>query len=381
MLPGLTPAHTRSSYYGARSVESSGSRLHIESIVESPDDFLLADGTGLWLLPPRVAEKDAEQDIARADWMAKVVAESGASQSIIRGYQKFSSILGRSSISSIGCVVGGLRGNQTPPETAIQLAEFEMRVPCNNTPEEVEHISLCGDDDCYNSRHHNIDFGASRIDMQRVELNPSWFSTRDDGMIETVWGDVLSSVDSSLRYFMEFQQSQFPFVAYADSPLTPTPISQLSFHPLTGCWESYLYEKNMPGLSNAKNGYGIMYARQAPDVVDTDTGEITKGYRRGSYLAHNLIWAATGRELVKEMDRNHLCNYTRCCNPLHIEQITPVENRKHGQAARRTIRALEKDNPGNKDAALSRAKVAAMYVPLRKRYAEIELDIAPQSAP
>ncbi len=375
MLPGLNPAHTRSSFHNASSPESGGARLSIERIIQSPSDFLVAQTTGLWLLPPSVAERDVTQDIAHADWLIAELERQETAEIHRLRYQRIARILGRSSVDEVGCVTGGLRGKQTPDITVIEIADFEMRAASNNTPDEVTHISLCGNEDCYNSRHHNLDYGGSRRDLVRVELNPFWYRFREDGRIETIWGDELPSVEESLRYFIEFQRSQYPFVPYGEG-LTATPISQVAFHPLTGCWEAYMYEKNTAGLVNIKNGYGVMYARQAPNEVDQVTGEVKKGYRRGSVLAHNLIWTASGRQLTADLDRNHLCNYTRCCNPLHIEEIDPEANRSHGHAARAKIRELERSDPSVKTTMLSKAKLAELYVPLRQRYSEIvsELD-------
>lgn len=371
MLPGLMPAHTRSSYHSASHPESSGSRLHLEKLITNPDDFIISPETGLWLLPPSVAERDIAQDITHAAWRASELKREGDAKEYRLKYERMLRILERSKVDAFGCVTGGLRGKQTPMDTVIDVAEFEMRGPTHATSDEVPHLSMCGNDGCYNARHFHLDFARLGQGQRRFELNPTWYKALDDGAIETIWGDILPPVEDSLRYFISFQRSFFPFVPYNASKLTPTPISQISFHPLTGCWESYMYEKNSEGLANPKNGYGVMYARKGPDEVDTSTGELRPGYRRGSVLAHNLIWTASGRTLWSSMERNHLCNYPRCCNPLHIEQIDPDANRSHGHAARAKIRELEKVDPSSKTAALSKAELAALYIPLRERYAEL----------
>lgn len=375
MLPGLNPTHTRKSFHSASSPESTGARLSIERLVSSPEEMVIDETTGLWLLPPAVAELDVVQDIARANWLTEQQRENGTNSRYITHFQRIAHILGRSSIDQTGCVSGGLRGKQTPASVVIDIAEFEMGTGSHNTPDEVPHVSLCGNDDCYNARHHNLDFGGSRFDLCRVELNPAWYRPSEAGEIETIWGDSLATLEDSLKFFIAFQKLNFPFVSFDNSLLTPTPVSQIAFHPLTGCWESYMYEKNTTGLANTKNGYGIMYARQAPDEVDPDTGEIKRGYRRGSVLAHNLVWVATGNELVAEMDRNHLCNYTRCCNPLHLEQIEPGVNRKHGHAARAIIRTQERAKPETKGAMLSKQELEQLYMPLRRLYAEISSSV------
>lgn len=374
MLPGLAPPHTQKSFHSASSPESSGSRLILEKIITSPEDFLLSE-SGMWLLPPKVAEKDLEQDIARAHWLSANLDSQETAPKWSEKFKRIGSLLTRSWVTAEGCVQGGLRGRQTPAHAVIRLAEFEMGSGTHTTVDEVSAISMCNNDDCYNARHHRLDFGGTRRDLQRVELNPSWYQTISDGSIVTIWGDVLPSVENSLRYFVEFQRKNFPFVPPEDSPLTPGPMSQIGFHPLTGCWESYLYEKNTAGLANIKNGYGIMYARKGPDLVDPNTGIVKKGYRRGTVLAHNLIWSKSGHQLSAEMERNHLCNYTRCCNPLHIEQVSPEENRRHGHQARARIRDQERKNPETKFATLSQHELRELYQPVRDLYQQINADV------
>lgn len=375
MLPGLMPVHTRRSFHSSRRPESTGSRLPIEKHIDTPDEFILSPETGLWLLPVHFAETDAQKDIVRADFLATELERQGSTEENRLRFLKIARLIGRSSINELGCLHGGLRGKQTPAELVIKLSEFEVMAGADTTEDEVPYISVCGNDDCYNARHHAVDFGGTAQNTQRVDLNPNWYSELADGRIRTIWGDVLPTVEESLRYFIEFQRLNYPFTPFKESILTPTPISQISFHPVTGCWEAYIYERNTPNLANIKNGYGIMYARQEGDQVDPYTGEITKGYRRGSVLAHNLIWVASGNYLDKKLERNHLCNYTRCCNPLHIEQITPDENRRHGHSARAVIRALEAEDPSKKDALLSLAEIAELNISLRELYLKIESSI------
>lgn len=374
MLPGLTPAHTRKSFHGSRNPESSGARLSIERIAPTADDFIQAEETGLWLLPTHVAERDTQQSIARAEWLADRLEADGNSKIHTLRFRKLSRLLGRSVIGREGCIQAGLRGNQTPAEMVISLAEFEMGTVTHNEIDDIPYISLCGNDDCYNTRHHNLNFGGTNSRMERMELNPFWYKPNDDGTIGTIWGDTLPSVETSLKYLFDFQRLNYPFVNVKDSPLTPSPISQISFHPLTGCWESYQYEKTTSGLANPKNGYGIMYGRKGPDQIHHGTGEIKEGYRRGSVLAHNLIWIASGRGLREDMDRNHLCNYPRCCNPLHLEEISPEDNRLHGQVARKRIREIEREDPSIKRSIIPIADILELYQPVRKAYAQLAAD-------
>ena len=44
-------------------------------------------------------------------------------------------------------------------------------------------------------------------------------------------------------------------------------------------------------------------------------------------MAHRLEWErANGRPVPAGMEIDHLCNNTRCCNPEHLEAVTPGEN-------------------------------------------------------
>lgn len=371
MLPGLTPAHTRKSFHSASSPASSGSRLPIEKFIQAPEDFIVSEETGLWLLPSAVAEKDSEKSIARAGYLAAELARQDTDKAHQVIFTKIARLLGRSTVNAEGCISGGLRSAQTPARAVLALAQFEMGSTTETKEEDVPFISLCGNPDCYNARHHNVDFGGTSINLEPINLNPLWYRTQEDGSIETIWGDVLPSVEDSLTHFINFQKKNFPFVPYADAPLTATPVSQITFHPVTGCWESYMYERKTPNLANTKNGYGIMYAREEVSEVDEETGEIIKGYRRGTVLAHKLIWVADGNSLARNLERNHLCNYTRCCNPLHLEQITPEANRSHGHRARAIIRGLEKKYPGAKGYHLTPAQLYKMYIPLRERYTQL----------
>ncbi|MCB9821485.1 hypothetical protein H6798_03020 [Candidatus Nomurabacteria bacterium] len=340
MLPGLLPAHTRKGLYHAKSVESSGSRLIVEKVAPVLGSFVVSEASPLWLLPAFVAETELEKDIQRLAFMLG----KNHTPDIEARLNKLFLVLGRSSLNNDGCIENGLRGQQQPVEYALLTAELETGLPCMTPVGEVDSVRICGNDRCYNARHYNFDFGKKMYTQKPVELNPDWYLLQPDGSIETIWGDTLPPVIDSLRYFIDFQYLNYPFVDYEDSLLSSTPMSQIKVHPITGCWQAAVYETNTQGLANTKNGYGVMYAREKSRSINLNTGEITQGYRRGSVLAHILIWELTGHTLIPELERNHLCNYPRCCNPLHIEQIDPGLNRTHGQRARAAINRLPARN-------------------------------------
>lgn len=173
------------------------------------------------------------------------------------------------------------------------------------------------------------------------QLDPDWYRVESDGTVRTIWHDELPTVEESLRSLVAFQRANYPYVDYADSLLTCGPISQIRLHPLTGCWETFNYERNSYNLANPKNGYGIIYDREFIFDIDPVTGEKSAKKRRGSRLSHMVIWRLAGREYPFGKQLNHLCNYTRCCNPGHLELTDPDTNRAHGHKARRTIRAMQ----------------------------------------
>lgn len=70
-------------------------------------------------------------------------------------------------------------------------------------------------------------------------------------------------------------------------------------HPLGPCWA-------WPKVST--NGYGYLYI----------SGKIN--------YAHRVTMALSGRAVKKGMHTDHLCRNTTCCNPDHLEEVTPKEN-------------------------------------------------------
>jgi hypothetical protein len=254
-------------------------------------------------------------------------------------------LLGRTAVTDEGCFVGGLRGNQTPEEWVLWLAEQEWGGPVFTEADELEYLKTCDEPECYNTRHHDIEFGRATLRERKVELNPGYYTERDDGKIETIWGDILPTINDSLAYFIDFQRRNYPFVPAEDSPLTPTSMSQLRFHPVTGCWETWQYYcKPQDTLNWQFDGYGRLYQR-LENFIDHDTGEIVEIKRRGHWLAHRVVWLATGHTFRSKHVLNHLCSYRRCCNPLHIEQVDNSTNVLHGRRVRAAIQAFEEQNP------------------------------------
>lgn len=49
---------------------------------------------------------------------------------------------------------------------------------------------------------------------------------------------------------------------------------------------------------------------------------------------HRLIFELLVGSIPEGMELDHLCRNTRCCNPDHLEVVTPRENRQRGQRDR-----------------------------------------------
>ena len=87
----------------------------------------------------------------------------------------------------------------------------------------------------------------------------------------------------------------------------------IRINPDTGCWE-WLGEVTL-------NGYGKW--QRGP-------GHIQK-------VVHRIVFQHyKDREIVKGMQLDHLCRVRNCCNPDHLEEVTPSENtRRQDHAERR----------------------------------------------
>lgn len=360
------PHHTRGSM-GSRS------RLYTEKYVASPDDFLLSDN-GLWLLPEVVAERDRKGGIRR---LGKIAADQKEAE-MFATFEETSwaiNVLGHSEVTDTGCIVDGLEpgDRMTTAEFMIYLAGHDRGTVALDAAEDIPHLRACDTPACYNTRHYDLDFAKRTVPRRMTELNPLWYKIGEDGKVKTIWGDTLADIEDSMRLFIKMQKSNFPFVPIEESVLTPSGVAHVSFHPLTGCWETWTYNVKPDGSKGGRfEGYGNLYSRLAPETVDPETGEITRAKRRGNWTAHRTMWKVMGNQIDPSKVLNHLCNYKRCCNPLHLEQITEYDNRIHGQHARKYIRAIEAADPEARDHHLDAATVAKLYEPARALYASLD---------
>lgn len=81
----------------------------------------------------------------------------------------------------------------------------------------------------------------------------------------------------------------------------------------TGCWDFTGYVD--------RNGYG-------------------RGEQRGEPSAHRHAYRLVKGPIPAGMHVDHLCRNRRCMNPAHLEAVTPGENSRRANAARRADRDL-----------------------------------------
>src|SRR5262245_4200728 len=145
MLPGMRASHTRASFV-------SGSRLSVQKYAPSPDSYLRVEGSGLWLLPPDIAEGDrsAGQEKMAAIAVRQSVEKMKKAAALNR---RGSKILGKTAITAEGCMVDGLKADEDPFKWAMIFAETEWATFTLTTLDDMPYIQACDTEGCYNSRH------------------------------------------------------------------------------------------------------------------------------------------------------------------------------------------------------------------------------------
>lgn len=81
--------------------------------------------------------------------------------------------------------------------------------------------------------------------------------------------------------------------------------------PETGCWI-------FTGFLN-KTGYG----------------QVALSFEEGRALVHRVTYARLVGAIPEGLHLDHLCRVRSCCNPDHLEPVTPAENIRRGIAAER----------------------------------------------
>lgn len=63
------------------------------------------------------------------------------------------------------------------------------------------------------------------------------------------------------------------------------------------------------------------------------TGSLSEGYGRTKingrrWLVHRYVWEHTYGPIADGLELDHLCRNRACCNPAHLEPVTPVVNQR-----------------------------------------------------
>lgn len=82
--------------------------------------------------------------------------------------------------------------------------------------------------------------------------------------------------------------------------------ARISHEPVTGCWV-------WTGRMN-RNGYGRAWFRGKEPVI------------------HRVVWTVLVGPIPPGYLLDHLCRNRKCCNPAHLEPVTPQENTLRGEA-------------------------------------------------
>ena len=206
--------------------------------------------------------------------------------------------------------------------------DFDEKTGCWNARVDLDSISphirtiihMCGNQNCCNIRHMDIS------DTQRMyyEVVDSDYVTLPDGrIVHTLTGEILPPYWESWRLFWEWLRPRSQYDLDYESPhdkeyiLGFVDFSHLWVHPLTGCWENESFYPRWSANGAQQNAYGFHRKRYA------ELGRSTHRYLYMKYMEQRY-GVDTDELLDKDVD--HCCNNRRCCNPLHMQDISRREH-------------------------------------------------------
>lgn len=202
-----------------------------------------------------------------------------------------------------------------------------------DTDQELIDLRLCDSKQCVYPRHYDITYACESQRREKTHIDPRFYDVLPSGEIQMIWGDILPPIGESIAELRKLQKACPPYADQKTSPLTAHGISQITMHPITGCWEVRSFYTRPPGIRPGYyqyDGYGRLGMRSR-------TANGLKGMPK---LAHRVTWQATGRKLRNDRDLNHRCAHRPCANPLHLEQVTRRANILHSGQMQDAISSL-----------------------------------------
>ena len=277
----------------------------------SLEDFVTTS-TGHLLLPPHLAENAHEATVNK-------IIHGGDGDGILGRYvrAKF--------VEETGCVRA--RRNISDQNRGRIISELITVInPGGNSTidpvEEIPELRLCDCELCINPRHYDLEIGAN-LRQGRQDIDPRLYMEQEDGRIITAWGDELPSARFSRDLLVLLRNESAPYRSDNKGKLTPSQFASIKFAPLTGCWAGDKYYRgddiDLGYKTFQYDGYSRLYRRHSRTASGAHA------------LGHRIIWSILGGTLEPDKILNHRCGFRRCCNPLHIEQVSPYENILHGR--------------------------------------------------
>jgi len=108
-------------------------------------------------------------------------------------------------------------------------------------------------------------------------------------------------------------------------------------------WDEFV--RGLPRLTAGDRARFLSKIEFAVDGCWLWTGAVLQsGYPRiqiagEAWPAHRVAYALFVGSLDRSLTLDHLCRVRRCCNPKHLEQVSPSENKRRGYDAQETCRS------------------------------------------